>query len=636
MKRIRYSPSRLLTSTAVLVAACSFLLSGCCSQRKYRNTPTFNAIQNQTAQFQVDTTFPLTSKQCDRSVLPTNYFSFTAYKGQAYIYFSAKNIRSCDVYINNQKIPARRICRCPFTVFDASPYIKNGKNILYIAQVKPRKEGKHSLRVQIPYPSIQKKTKRKYRTPYSKKVFKLIDRLLTAETAHGFPGAQLLVVKDGQLIKNTAYGVVSHIDNNGAILEKPKPVIANTLFDIASNTKMYATNFALQKLIAEGTIHLHDPVQLFFPDFKDTKKDRIKGKDTITVFDLLTHQSGFPAGGQYFRKIPRLKNKEEKSNRKHTFDLIMQTPLTYEPHSDIVYSDINYMLLAFIIEKVTETGLDAYVTEHFYKPLNLSRICFKPLENGFEKNEIAATEYAKNSWNSSKRNKKTLKQGHVHDPEAFFSMEEVSGHAGLFSNAESLGVLAQIMLNGGGYGIQEFFPSHITHYFTVQQTLSPTVGLGWRRQGKNYYNWAFSGLASEHTFGHTGWTGTVTLIDPEENLIIILLTNAKNTPPAKRSCRGRFQGDYYLLKEYGAITTFVYEACKNADSDKLNSMLIELAEKKYQILKEVRVFNNKGTKNSLKAIMETIRRRRFGSLKIRKFLRSGTGKAIKKLIAEKK
>ena len=601
-------------------------------------------VFSDSAQMQAEQTFPIPMKAYDASILPNNYLSFIAYKGQAKIYFFARGLASFDLYINNQKVPVTNICIDMPVCFDASPYIKNGKNVLYIARLVPaaEKQEPFSLQVKIPYPVIIPAYSAQYSaelaqsdTEYSAKTLELVDQLLTAETEYGFPGAQLVIVKNGYMIKNTAYGTISTVSSTGEPLEQLIPVTEKTLFDLASNTKMYAANFAVQKLISEKQLALTDTVRSFFPQFTDGKKDKIKGKADITVFDLLTHQSGFPAGRPYSQKIAKLKNVHKKSYREHTLDLIMETPLAYQPRTDAVYSDINYMLLAYIIEKITGMSLDDYVTEHFYRPLGLERVCFMPLEHGFERDEIAATEIRTKprSQTAIKKAQKTeLIHGTVHDGEAYKAMQEISGHAGLFANAESLATLAQVMLNNGGYGIARFFDPAVAGYFTAQQSLTSSLGLGWRRQGAQEYIWAFSPLASAGTYGHTGWTGTLTVIDPAEQLVIILLTNAKNTLPAHKTRNSRFEGDYYLVKRYGAITSLIYEAFRNPPPSQLDSMLIELAEKKYTMLQEIKAFQNNGFIGDLAAIMKTVRLRSRQSAPLRAFLKTETAASIEAVL----
>ena len=656
MKPSRFSLRLFLWPLAVSVVISYFLLSllGCASTSAHKHDsllPTdtagmIEAVFSADAQMQAEQTFPIPMKEYDASILPNNYLAFTAYKGQARIYFWAHGLASFDLYINNRKIPTKSLCTDKPMCFDASPYIQNGRNMLYIAALTPAENGtaqeQPSLQVKIPYPVIlplsnsQEVLKKQQKdAPYSAETLEIVDQLLTAETEAGFPGAQLVIIKDGMMIKNSAYGAISRVDSAGNLLDEVTPVTEKTLFDLASNTKMYAVNFAIQKLISERRLALTDTVHHFFPQFVDAKKSKIKGKADITIFDLLTHQSGFPAGRAYSQKIKKLKNVSKKSYREHTFDLIMETPFVYQPRTTMIYSDINYMLLTYIIEKVTGMGLAEYVTDNFYRPLGLDRICFTPLRQGFTLDEIAATEIrAKPRTQAAIDGAQTteLIHGTVHDSEAYTAMEEISGHAGLFANAESIAVLAQVMLNKGGYGVKRFFDPAVAGYFTAQQALVSSIGFGWRRQGAQEYTWAFSPLASAGTFGHTGWTGTLTIIDPVEHLIIILLTNAKNTVPAHNTRNSRFEGDYYLAKRYGAITALIYEAFRQPTQAQLESMLIELAEKKYEMLQQISAFNNQGYINDLAAIMKIVKQRARKSVGLRKFLKTETAAQILKVV----
>lgn len=656
MKPFRFFHSFCFWSFAISIGISYFLLSllGCASTSARKTDsllPTDTAEMIETvfsadAQMQAEQTFPIPMKEYDASILPNNYLAFTAYKGQARIYFWAHGLASFDLYINNRKVPTKALCTDKPMCFDASPYIQNGRNMLYIAALTPAGNGtaqeRPSLQVKIPYPVIlplsnsQEVLKKQQKdAPYSAETLEIVDQLLTAETEAGFPGAQLVIIKDGMMIKNSAYGAISRVDSAGNLLDEVTPVTEKTLFDLASNTKMYAVNFAIQKLISERRLALTDTVHHFFPQFVDAKKSKIKGKADITIFDLLTHQSGFPAGRAYSQKIKKLKNVSKKSYREHTFDLIMETPFVYQPRTTMIYSDINYMLLTYIIEKVTGMGLAEYVTDNFYRPLGLDRICFTPLRQGFTLDEIAATEIrAKPRTQAAIDGAQTteLIHGTVHDSEAYTAMEEISGHAGLFANAESIAVLAQVMLNKGGYGVKRFFDPAVAGYFTAQQALVSSIGFGWRRQGAQEYTWAFSPLASAGTFGHTGWTGTLTIIDPVEHLIIILLTNAKNTVPAHNTRNSRFEGDYYLAKRYGAITALIYEAFRQPTQAQLESMLIELAEKKYEMLQQISAFNNQGYINDLAAIMKIVKQRARKSVGLRKFLKTETAAQILKVV----
>ncbi|QEJ98542.1 penicillin binding protein PBP4B [Treponema phagedenis] len=638
----------------------SILLTACASSPKIIVSPTtaprFLSEQHE-AEFQVDTVFPIDFSNYDDSILTNNFISFIGFSEQGKLYFTAKGIKNFNLYVNGYNINTKKICDQENTCIDISTITKNGKNILYIGNIQIVKKGdqktetKPFLKLQIPYPEIIYKPTNIGTVDY--RAFQLVDSIINAEVQNGFPGAQLVIVKDGKLLKSSSYGNISTVDIFGKPVKKPIPVTNSTLFDLASNTKIYAANFALQKLIYEQKISIHDRVVSFFPEFVDSKKAKFTGKKYITIHDLLTHQAGFPAGARYFAKISkpltktiRKKNSKGKiryvtvvsdevlSPRERTFRLIMETPLVYKPGTQVLYSDIDYLLLTFIIEKITKMPLDEYVTKNFYKPLNLNSICFEPLKHNFMLDEIAATAITGNTASSTDENKNLRRffiHGTVHDEEAFHSMEQVSGHAGLFANAESLAVLAQVMLNRGGYGTIKLFDENTVSLFASQSYISPSYGLGWRRQGAQNYAWAFSPLADSNTVGHTGWTGTLTVIDPKKNLIIILLTNAKNTPyPDKKRSAVKTEGDYYLAKCYGAITTILYNAFENTDKDFFDFMLIELVEKKYAMLKAIKNFNNSGYIKDLRALMDTVKSSAKHSSKLRAFLKSPTGKAIEK------
>lgn len=594
--------------------------------------------------WQTDITFPLKFNDYKDSVLPNNFITFTAFKGQGEIYIETYGIKSFDLYLNEKKLNSRKICRHKKAKIDISSAAKNGKNILYISRIKKRNDGnsgKSFINIKIPYPVLTERKAEKINF----KTLKIVDRYISESVKNGFPGGQLLVIKDGNIIKNSVYGNLSLTDDLGRKLEsyELQPVTKDTLYDIASNTKVYAVNLAFQKLIYEEKINIHDKVSSFFPEFKDEKKARFKGKSETTVEDLLKHQSGLPAGIPIFTKKKLKENNGSLSNKEITFKLLMETPLVYEPNSDFLYSDAGYMILGFILEKITEKPLDIYVQEEIYAPLNLSKICYKPIENGFSKNDCAATEieapYRAGFDDEKPDTEKTaLIQGFVHDPNAYFAMNRVSGHAGLFSNAESLAVLAQLMLNGGGYGNVKLFDSVTADMFSAQQDKFSTAALGWRRQGsQQFYSWAFSSLASKHTIGHTGWTGTLTMIDPEENLIVIFLTNAKNTFPVKnRHSRGKFEGDFFLAKNYGAIITLIYASVKNYKNKIVNNMLVELIEKRYELFEKHRVFHNEGFENDLQALMNVIKKQALTSETARSFLRSKKGKELKRYLKKRK
>lgn len=422
---------------------------------------------------------------------------------------------------------------------------------------------KASPQAHVQYPVLTK-AKKPEEAGFSSEKLEKVDQLIEKEVAAGFPGAALIVIKDGKIVKNESYGYKQKFDGHTP-LKKFLKMENDTLFDLASNTKMYAANFALQKLASEGKVDIHAKVQDYIPGFKDTEADVIKGKDTMRIIDVLHHTAGFKPDPQYHN--PAVSKELYSQEREKTIENINKTPLTYVPGTQNIYSDVDYMLLGTIVEKITGQKLDDYVENELYKPLKLKNTVFNPLQKGFKPKNIAATELLGNTRdgviNFPNIRTYTL-QGEVHDEKAFYSMEGVSGHAGLFSTTSDLAVLLQIMLNGGGYGNEELFDRDVIEEFVEPSDMNGTYGLGWRLNGNDSMDWMFSKYASDSAYGHTGWTGTVTIIDPEQNLGIVLLTNKKHSPlvnPAVNS--NQFFGDLFTTGSYGSVVTAVYEALES-------------------------------------------------------------------------
>ncbi|WP_250458859.1 penicillin binding protein PBP4B [Microbulbifer litoralis] len=396
---------------------------------------------------------------------------------------------------------------------------------------------------------------------FSSRGLQRVDALIRREVAAGFPGAALIVIKDGKIVKSTSYGYRQKFAG-AAPLPTFAPMTSGTLFDLASNTKMYATNFALQKLVSEGRLDLRDKVQQYLPEFRDTEGDTIKGKDSLRIVDILHHSAGFPPDPQYHN--PAVAGALYSQQRDRTIARVSRTPLAYTPGTRNVYSDVDYMLLGIIVERITGQRLDDYVEQSIYRPLGLDHTLFVPLQKGFSPGDFAATETLGNTRDGAVDfpNIRTgTLLGQVHDEKAFYSMAGVSGHAGLFSTTGDLAVLLQVMLNGGGYGRQEFFDRETVELFTQPSAADPSYALGWRTNGDREMEWMFGSGASSHAYGHTGWTGTLTVIDPEFNLGIVLLTNKKHSPVIQSGKNaGRFIGDLFSVGRYGAVVTAVYEA----------------------------------------------------------------------------
>lgn len=305
---------------------------------------------------------------------------------------------------------------------------------------------------------------------------------------HEIPGAVLIVGHDGQVVYRKAYGMRS--------LEPSRsPMTVDTIFDIASLTKVVATTTAAMRLIEQGKLRLNDPVVKYIPEFGQN------GKNDITVRDLMTHYSGLP---------PSLDLKSPWSGRDTGYNMAFAIAPISPPESRFVYSDVDYIVLGAIIERVTGTTLDSYCTQNIFVPLGMTKTAFRPPAAWLP--EIAPSEYDERGQ---------MLRGVVHDP-TVRRMGEVAGEAGLFSTADDLAKFSQALL-GGSSVLSSLAIQKMT---TPQQPANASTlrGLGWDIDSPMSHN--RGELLPVGSFGHTGFTGTSLWIDPTTNTYIILLTNA--------------------------------------------------------------------------------------------------------------
>lgn len=430
----------------------------------------------------------------------------------------------------------------------------------------------------------------------------LIRAVIEGELNHGLSGAQLAVYKDGALVIDEAFGYTNNFYNtyntDGSVnfdgakaLPKNErtPVTSDTLFDMASNTKMYAAVFAMQKIVDEGLVTLDTLVKDIFPEFTDYANEN-GWKDVITVEHVLSHYAGFAPDPQYHNNnydlddgIPNGVNDLYSQDKATTFEMIMKTPITTQPGTAWAYSDVDMMMAGFIVEHFTGKDLDTYVKETFYQPLGLDRITFNPLRNGFTPEETSSAEVHGNTRDGRinfNNVRETVVTGEVHDEKAFYAMDGISGHAGLFGTAKQVAYLAQVMLDGTLNG-QTFFSQDTIDDFTETAALTTQARGGWRRRnsGTGAGAW-FSYFSPEGTIGHTGWTGTVTFIDPVNNITVALFTNRTNTP-----IHGPGANDFWTansnVTSYTAISEFVYQALglgngQSVDSTITNMIAVEI------------------------------------------------------------
>jgi uncharacterized protein YbbC (DUF1343 family)/CubicO group peptidase (beta-lactamase class C family) len=302
------------------------------------------------------------------------------------------------------------------------------------------------------------------------------------------PGAVVLVWHNGQVIYEKAFG-------NRALEPRREPMTLDTVFDLASLTKVVATTTAVMQLEERGQVRLNDPVAKYIPEFAQN------GKDEITVRELLTHYSGLSEG---------LDLDPPWQGRDTALRMVYAEKPVYSPGSRFLYSDINFIALGALVERVSGTTLDRYCETHIFAPLKMTHTRFLPPASWLPK--IAPTEY-------DERNK--MLRGVVHDPTAR-RMGGVAGHAGLFSTAADLSLFAQALLDGSSV-----LPSLVVEKMTSPQqppTAQQLHGFGWDIDSPFSSN--RGELLPVGSFGHTGFTGTSLWIDPTTRTYIIILSNA--------------------------------------------------------------------------------------------------------------
>ena len=513
---------------------------------------------------------------------------------QAEVHFP---VQSFELFVNNHPMDTSDMTAGVYEI-DTGAIAKAGINTIQVSGIVPA-DLKDAVTVCIPYPVVIENDPQE--TVIDPAAFNLISRIIEADIRNGFSSAQLAVVKDGKIIFQNAWGQVSSYESDGTRIENGIRVTNDTLYDLASNTKMYAAAYAVMYLTDRGLLHLEDRiVDLIGTRFVDDTMEipfaaygnSYPGLETIrkwkaglTVKDVMMHRAGFPDSGHYHNdKFDAVNQKltlstdhvlyiENADTQKTLDEGICRTPLIYQPGMKTLYSDIDYMLLGIIVEKVTGQDLNEFLSETFWKPMGLEHITYNPLEHGFRKEDCAATELNGNTRDGLIRFpgvRTGVLQGEVHDEECFYMMDGESGHAGLFANASDLAKLASVMLTGG-YGNTRFFSKNTRDLFIAPQAGSlPTYGIGWWREADDGRVWYFGTQSPESTTGHQGWTGTLTMIDYENNLVVVYLTNSINTPvwnPADLTHANDFAGRYYTSSTLGFVPQILYAGMGQTGAD---------------------------------------------------------------------
>ncbi len=337
-----------------------------------------------------------------------------------------------------------------------------------------------------------------------------VDRVLDDFLAAGaFPGGVLAVGHRGALVHLRPFGRL------GDDTRAPRPgddegvpaVVADTIYDLASLTKVVATTTMAMILVDEERLDLDSPVQDFLPRFTG------EGKEQVTVRHLLTHSSGVDWWAPLYKEV---------AGHDAYVERIQAMDLAYEPGSAMKYSDLGLILLGEILERVAGEPLDAFVRRRVFEPLGMKDTMFRPGKDLLER--IAPTE--RDPWRGR------LLRGEVHDENAF-ALGGVAPHAGLFSTAGDLARFVQMMVNGGVLEHRRLISRATVDSFTRKAGVAPegrkrkvpdsTRALGW--DTKSPEGSSAGTLFSPSSYGHTGFTGTSIWIDPERQLFVILLTN---------------------------------------------------------------------------------------------------------------
>ena len=315
------------------------------------------------------------------------------------------------------------------------------------------------------------------------------------------PGAVVLVARRGVIAKWEAYGYASLYTNGDyALASDPRPMERDEIFDMASVSKLF-TAVAIMQLWDEGKFKLDDPVAKYLPQFG------VHGKEEVTIRQLLTHTSGF-------RPDPPTPLFEIKGSRKDRMDHVLQLPLEHPPGTHYVYSDINFITLGALIEKLSGEREDVFIRKHLTGPLHMTDTMYDP--SAKLKPRITASEYQ--PWTH-----RGMLWGSV-DDENSWALDGVAGHAGVFSTAYDLAVFGQMMLNGGTYDSARVWSQHAVDLLLTnwdKKFPDDATGLGWSIDR----GWLMGALSGPHSSGHEGFTGTSLVINTRNDIVAVVLTN---------------------------------------------------------------------------------------------------------------
>ena len=342
---------------------------------------------------------------------------------------------------------------------------------------------------------------------------------------YAYPGCQVLAMKDGCIVYDTCFGTFTYGGGH-----KVQPT---DLYDLASCTKIFASTLAIMKLYDDGLIDLNKTLADFFPYLKNKAHGKLK------LIDIMTHQAGLKAWIPFYKVTidengPMAEFYSDQMDESHTlrvaenlyivndypdriFDSVSKTPLGKKKY---LYSDMGFYYMPRIVKQITNQNIVDYLNEKFYFPMNLSHICYQPLDH-FTRDQIAPTE------NDTIFRMQQL-WGDVHD-QAAAMFGGVAGHAGLFGNAHDLAAIMQMFLDGGTYKGVRYLKASTINYFTKAHFAASNDnrrGIGFDKLPLNKKGpCTASKSGSMKGYGHTGFTGTFVWNDPENDLLVVFLSN---------------------------------------------------------------------------------------------------------------
>jgi uncharacterized protein YbbC (DUF1343 family)/CubicO group peptidase (beta-lactamase class C family) len=317
------------------------------------------------------------------------------------------------------------------------------------------------------------------------------------------PGAVVLVGRKGRIVYRKAFG-------DRAVAPKREKMTTDTIFDLASLTKIVATATSIMILVERGKVSLADPVTLYIPEFGRN------GKERITVDQLMTHRAGLPPDNEIADYVGVTINPLEK---------IYELQPAYEPGTRFVYSDVGFIVAAEIVRRVSGKRIDQFARENIFAPLGMNETGYLPVEQGpISNSKSQISNHSAERIAPTETREGRVMRGEVHDPRSY-EMGGIAGHAGLFSTADDLAIFCRMILNRGEYN-----GARILAPYTIERMISahslPTSqmrGIGWD------VNSSFSSNRGDifpvGTFGHTGFTGTSFWLDPASETFVVILTN---------------------------------------------------------------------------------------------------------------